>query len=571
MKALFVSRTALNGIAEPKVVTNAAKAAGVAFEKTAGNELVTWSKARSILVAADSSIGTAAVKRAAAEQQLTDRFGAPGSTAMLDVQEAAKQLGVDYKIILQRIKKQDLPTLFVKSNGGFDPVVPEGKLGPVTAKAGAAATKSDGTITITGKHLAIFGIPTVVIGGGAIAWNVLNQAGSDAADRDKRPVNKGAVGDITSSKKADEAGPAAADMRRGDVVDDVSDEDHSGQLGQARKYLASLAPDSPDLKRAETAVRALEAATTPKADPAKYVAATTGATPAPDREWSGDFAAWALQPAAAIGYANKGAESIPLLLEWAGHAGAAVAKSDREPAPGDILVLDQFLGDAADSFAVVVDYDEDTRMMLTVEGNSKLSKTSNATGVTQQIRSIDDSTVLSIIDPFAAKRIDGPPPPPRRADEPAPGFRGNTTLTIKEGLGDLKNGSPMDDLQPRNERIDNIGRVIALGIRRNESPKVVTAAIATVIVEDRGNNNPAMRDGTSVGMFQQIDSKAWGTKAQRMDIEHAAGKFYDEAKRIENRYSTAGALAQGVQRSAHPTRYSEYEHEAAAWLAAFKG
>ena len=65
-------------------------------------------------------------------------------------------------------------------------------------------------------------------------------------------------------------------------------------------------------------------------------------------------------------------------------------------------------------------------------------------------------------------------------------------------------------------------------------------------------------DGTSVGLFQQTEGNGWGTVADRMDAYKSAGMFYDVMLDFFPDWKTMdpGSVAQGVQRSAYPDRYS---------------
>jgi len=99
--------------------------------------------------------------------------------------------------------------------------------------------------------------------------------------------------------------------------------------------------------------------------------------------------------------------------------------------------------------------------------------------------------------------------------------------------------------------------------RMNVSRKVRIAAWETAIVES-GVKNLNWGTGDSHGVFQQQWTMGWGTLAQTLDPEYATAKFVREAKKIEDRYSDPGVLAQKVQISAHPERYAQREGQAIA-------
>ncbi|GAA1702136.1 hypothetical protein [Fodinicola feengrottensis] len=107
-----------------------------------------------------------------------------------------------------------------------------------------------------------------------------------------------------------------------------------------------------------------------------------------------------------------------------------------------------------------------------------------------------------------------------------------------------------------------------VGDSRHVTAKVRLAMFETAWVESHANNL-GCGTGDSVGVFQQSPSNGWGTKAQCMNVTHAAGKFLDQA--IPNSANhpswTAGHVAQSVQRSAYPDRYDAAQTKANALIA----
>jgi hypothetical protein len=99
--------------------------------------------------------------------------------------------------------------------------------------------------------------------------------------------------------------------------------------------------------------------------------------------------------------------------------------------------------------------------------------------------------------------------------------------------------------------------------RFNVSDKVRLAAWETAIVES-GVHNLHWGDAESLGVFQQQWNYGWGTKEQILNPAYATAEFLRHAEAIEHRYSDPGALAQAVQRSAHPERYGQRAAQAAA-------
>ncbi|MBO1418026.1 LGFP repeat-containing protein [Streptomyces sp. FH025] len=103
-------------------------------------------------------------------------------------------------------------------------------------------------------------------------------------------------------------------------------------------------------------------------------------------------------------------------------------------------------------------------------------------------------------------------------------------------------------------------KVYEVGQRMNVDGKVMLAGFETGWVESH-MNNLACGDRDSLGVFQQRPSQGWGTPEQIMNVDYAAGKFFEVALQMEpdNQGGTAGQLAQAVQRSAFPDRYDQAE------------
>ncbi len=113
------------------------------------------------------------------------------------------------------------------------------------------------------------------------------------------------------------------------------------------------------------------------------------------------------------------------------------------------------------------------------------------------------------------------------------------------------------------------GNVIRLALaqarRMAASFKVTLALIEAGIVES-GLRNLAYGDRDSLGFLQQRPSQGW---AHPMNISYASWDFLRRAIPIQGRYSTAGRLAQAVQRSAFPARYDQRQAQALGILHAY--
>ncbi|MCN0179301.1 LGFP repeat-containing protein [Salinispora arenicola] len=101
-------------------------------------------------------------------------------------------------------------------------------------------------------------------------------------------------------------------------------------------------------------------------------------------------------------------------------------------------------------------------------------------------------------------------------------------------------------------------KVYEVGQRRGVSDKVMLAGFEAGWVESRMNNLDC-GDRDSLGVFQQRPSQGWCQPAQCLDVDYAANRFFEVAQQLEPGMegSTAGQLAQAVQRSAYPSRYDQ--------------
>lgn len=126
--------------------------------------------------------------------------------------------------------------------------------------------------------------------------------------------------------------------------------------------------------------------------------------------------------------------------------------------------------------------------------------------------------------------------------------------------------------------------IIAEGQRRGITPRGITIALATALVESdlvmyanaKVPDSMAIpheavgSDGYSVGLFQQqvIQSNGqwwWGDAATCMDPTLSAGLFYERLAAMDyNGPNSPGWYAQAVQKSAYPDRYDEHYADAQA-------
>jgi cell wall-associated NlpC family hydrolase len=125
------------------------------------------------------------------------------------------------------------------------------------------------------------------------------------------------------------------------------------------------------------------------------------------------------------------------------------------------------------------------------------------------------------------------------------------------------------------EQAGHAAVIVGVGQRLGVPPRGWVIAIATALQESRLRNLGHLgtdNDHDSLGLFQQRPSQGWGTPAQIMTPDYAAGTFYDRLQQVP-RWQTLPLTdaAQAVQRSAYPDAYAKHETRAAAIVAAHTG
>jgi murein DD-endopeptidase MepM/ murein hydrolase activator NlpD len=125
------------------------------------------------------------------------------------------------------------------------------------------------------------------------------------------------------------------------------------------------------------------------------------------------------------------------------------------------------------------------------------------------------------------------------------------------------------------EQTRNASVIVAVGQRMRVPVRGWVIAVATALQEsdliNLGHLGPG-NDHDSLGLFQQRPSQGWGTPAQLMTPDYAAGKFYERLLTVPGWQSLPlTEAAQTVQRSAYPDAYAKHEPRAAAIVAAFTG
>src|SRR5262249_15352840 len=87
----------------------------------------------------------------------------------------------------------------------------------------------------------------------------------------------------------------------------------------------------------------------------------------------------------------------------------------------------------------------------------------------------------------------------------------------------------------------------------------VTIALATALQESQ-LHNLSYGDRDSLGLFQQRPSQGWGSAAQVMQPDYAAGAFFTALERVQGwQTMSVTAAAQAVQHSDAPDAYATWE------------
>nr|WP_239102608.1 M23 family metallopeptidase [Actinoplanes siamensis] len=125
------------------------------------------------------------------------------------------------------------------------------------------------------------------------------------------------------------------------------------------------------------------------------------------------------------------------------------------------------------------------------------------------------------------------------------------------------------------EQAGNAAVIVVVGERMRVPVRGWVIAVATALQEsDLANLGDlgAANDHDSLGLFQQRPSQGWGTPAQIMSPDYAAGKFYEHLLTVPGWQSLPLTVAaQRVQRSAYPDAYAKHEARASVIVAAFTG
>src|SRR5436190_8961520 len=147
----------------------------------------------------------------------------------------------------------------------------------------------------------------------------------------------------------------------------------------------------------------------------------------------------------------------------------------------------------------------------------------------------------------------------------------NTTVGAAEGgrVGMNKGVLTSKGVRMSREQINNANTIIATGLSLKARRKVLVCAVMTAMQESNLINLPG-GDGTSVGLFQQIDT-GWGSYADRHNPATAAKSFFNRAIPHDKNYPglSFNDLCQGIQGSGHPDLYGQWQPESQAIVTAY--
>lgn len=124
-----------------------------------------------------------------------------------------------------------------------------------------------------------------------------------------------------------------------------------------------------------------------------------------------------------------------------------------------------------------------------------------------------------------------------------------------------------------NDQINNANMIISAGLGMSPTPANRTCLVCAIMtaIQESTLHNLTGGDGTSVGLFQQIDT-GWGSYADRHDPVTASRSFFKILIPLEAKvgsYTSYNDLCQDVQRSGHPDLYGQHRDEAEKIVSAY--
>jgi hypothetical protein len=120
------------------------------------------------------------------------------------------------------------------------------------------------------------------------------------------------------------------------------------------------------------------------------------------------------------------------------------------------------------------------------------------------------------------------------------------------------------------EQAANATTIAVVARARHLPTRALVIALATA-KQESGLRNLHYGDRDSLGLFQQRPSQGWGTPAQILDPEYAAGRFFDHLVQVPHwQTRPVTEAAQVVQRSAYGGAYARWEPMATQLAAALE-
>src|SRR3954469_22268526 len=157
------------------------------------------------------------------------------------------------------------------------------------------------------------------------------------------------------------------------------------------------------------------------------------------------------------------------------------------------------------------------------------------------------------------------------------GIVAGVAVLFRRGVGPLPDpegcrasvGGVVVDLST--EQAENASLIAAIAVRRGMPARAASIALATAFQESKLRNLDH-GDRDSLGLFQQRPSQGWGTSNQIRDPYYAAGRFYDELRKVHGYQAMRiTEAAQKVQRSGYPEAYEDHAADARALASALTG
>jgi hypothetical protein len=148
-----------------------------------------------------------------------------------------------------------------------------------------------------------------------------------------------------------------------------------------------------------------------------------------------------------------------------------------------------------------------------------------------------------------------------------PAFAARHVIPAADRLLPVALGGPQSFMPITSAQYDNAATIVGQALQMRMGVRSAVIALATAMQESRLQNLD-YGTGESLGLFQQQPDCGWGTPQQIMDPSYAADAFLGalQSYQAANPYWASQPLyvaAQGVQGSAFPYAYAQWEIEAA--------